>query len=188
MSKEVAPAVSYLVDPDRAVQLARNEYVFYGVDQKELREKYKIPGELLAELVFQGPDSWAGLRAKVEEDELDRLMNSNLFMFKNSINQIMLKVSDFLTGMEEEFQTLSDAEKALKMVSTITKAAESLRKMQDHRSLVNMGKDARKGRVIPLLSNDEEEEATKFKDVYSAMSKEDEADAELDNKLLELLE
>lgn len=170
-SKEYIP--QYDLDPDGAITAARNDYVFFGKKLDDIHVLYAIPKELLGECAFVGKDCWRDLRAKVEEDELDGLINTNLYTLKKSLNAAISKVYEFLDTAEAALEDWDEVDKVMKVISGLTKAAEVSKKLQEHR-LPNKAKRiaAKKGEMPLLLDNDEEsDDREDFEDEYSKPDK-----------------
>lgn len=172
MSDEI---FTYLMDPDKCIQQARTDYVFFGKDLLKIEEEYQIPKEVLGELAFVGKDSWRSLRAKVEEDELDGLINTNMYILKKSLNGAISRVQEFMeTDEAKKISTWDDVSKVMGVIKELTKAAEVSKRIQDHRLPGKMKKIAKKDGV-PMLESEleEENEQEEFDDEYSKPSREE---------------
>jgi len=168
--------INYNRDAEAAIHAAQTDYVFLGKSVEEIIDLYKVPKELLAELIFTGKHNWRTLRAKVEEDELDRLINTSLFSFIDGIKHTLAKVKDFLSD-DTVISDLDQVEKVMKVTAGMIKAAEVAVKLQEARHPKKQKALAEQAR-IPLLESveeddDEEDEYSKPETKAETKAKED---------------
>lgn len=187
----MSDVITYDLQPDEAIRLARTEYVFFGTPLEVIQEKFQIPKEILGELAFLGEENWRTLRAKVEEDELDGLINSNVYVIEKGLHAAMAKAQEFLGSDAATVEDWSDVEKLMKTIAVLTKAAEASKNMQEHRLPQKVNKQIKKGELPLYLTEGEladDEESAKFEDEYSKPSRNKKARVEKETMLEDSLD
>lgn len=147
-----AVIVSFTREPETAMTLARNDFVFYGKTLEEIASKYEIPKSFLAEQAFKGKDSWIKLRSKVQEDSLDSLLNQNLFVLNNNLNNLLVRVDKFLKEEKNlQIKELEDVERVMKISASLTKALQVCKKIREVR---DPGKKIKEALALEGLEGD----------------------------------